>query len=726
MARGRCAGMSDFAARQAQLCDADVARWTAQISRCGRHVSVTPCHTRGRNVAPIVTRRTARHPWRAHGRSERTAPRGDGFRDRAAKCRSGRRLARTLRRRGRRRGPVAAPFPAGEGRGNDDHGDAPRRAAARLGRPVEEHDAGREGAARVGLGRGGDGRGRRRPAGDRARSTPAARGRCPLRATLRAHPPRDPEPDRSTRLRHLHPVLRLPRARLRPARRDPHSPRLRPPPLRAPDRRASSRRPHASADPGARGGGPPAGRERSLGRPPAHARCAGSSPRPPRAAAGSARPPRRPAAPARSRSPRPSSTARCSSSSRASAACSPATGSAARAPLEPLGARVPAEPLGPLARAVLERPGRPQERRLGRGTPAPQAGARSSPSRSIVDAVAASQWIAAEVLAHDGDHPRALACLAQARAAFQRQGNRWGLGQTWLAEARVLVASRPRGRRRRGGPPGVDGRFRPGTSPPSSSPGARSRAGDLDEAEAMLRAVEGPAAERVRSLVGGDAGADRERRPTRASSCASPTARRRRAASARSSGSRTPRPRFLQAREALAWMLLKTGRYAEASTLFRGLLAQQLTPADRASVMLGLGCIAHAQQTGKSADVAPPRGGGRGRSDDRARRGAPPRAPRPRHRPALGLRARSRAQLAARGRRRRVLRPAERLLAAGRRRVRAERAAHGAARVQLGERHRRGPLQGGADHRRDLAGDPAARRAARARAQDLDASRCAR
>ncbi len=218
-----------------------------------------------------------------------------------------------------------------------------------------------------------------------------------------------------------------------------------------------------------------------------------------------------------------------------------------------------------------------------------------------LDAVAASQWIAAEVLAHDGDHPRALACLAQARTAFQRQGNRWGLGQAWLAEGRVLVAS---GRE----DDGVEAARQAWTVDPSWDEPAvflarRALArGDLEEAEAMLRSVEGPAAERVRSLV--EAMREQIVSPADAGeflreSDGPPSARGIRALERIAHAA----PRFLQAREALAWMLLKTGRYAEASTLFRGLLAQQLTPADRASVMLGLGCIAHAQQTGKSSDV---------------------------------------------------------------------------------------------------------------------------
>ena len=61
-------------------------------------------------------------------------------------------------------------------------------------------------------------------------------------------------------------------------------------------------------------------------------------------------------------------------------------------------------------------------------------------------------------------------------------------------------------------------------------------------------------------------------------------------------------PRFVQAREALARMLLEVGKYADARTIFRGLLSQPLGPADRASVMLGLGCIANALQDGGASE----------------------------------------------------------------------------------------------------------------------------
>jgi hypothetical protein len=218
-----------------------------------------------------------------------------------------------------------------------------------------------------------------------------------------------------------------------------------------------------------------------------------------------------------------------------------------------------------------------------------------------VDAVAASQWIAAEVLTHDGDHRRALACLVAARAGFEKLGDRWGLGQTWLAEARVLVATDREDE-------GIAAaRQAWATDPVWEDPAVflSRRAlvrNDLAEAEGLLRYIAGPSAERVRGLI------DSIRQELVSSADASeflresdapPTVKSIRAMERIAQAA----PRFVQAREALAWMLLKVGKYAEASTIFRGLLSQQLTQSDRASVMLGLGCIAHAQQTGKDPDT---------------------------------------------------------------------------------------------------------------------------
>ncbi len=218
-----------------------------------------------------------------------------------------------------------------------------------------------------------------------------------------------------------------------------------------------------------------------------------------------------------------------------------------------------------------------------------------------VEAVSVSQWVAADVLTHDRDHRRAEACLAAARSGFQQLKDRWGLGQTWLSEARGLVAQR------RDDEAISCARQAWAADPSWEEPAVflarRSLVrNDLAEAEGMLRYLSGPSAERVRSLI--DAIRQNIVSPADASeflreSEAPPTPQSIRAMERIAQGA----PRFVQAREALAWMLLKLGKYPDASTIFRGLLGQQLSQADRASVMLGLGCIAHAQQTGKDPDA---------------------------------------------------------------------------------------------------------------------------
>jgi tetratricopeptide (TPR) repeat protein len=216
-----------------------------------------------------------------------------------------------------------------------------------------------------------------------------------------------------------------------------------------------------------------------------------------------------------------------------------------------------------------------------------------------LDAVALSHWVAAQVLAHDGDHARALAFLAHARSGFQRLGDGWGLGQCWLAEGRVQVAL---GREQEAV---AAARQASAAAPEWDEPAlflARRAIArdDLAEADELLRDVRTPSADRVRALLQ----AMRERIVDQAGaseflreSDAPPTARSIRAMRRIAEAA----PGFVQAREALAWMLLKVGQYGEASAIFRELLGQQLSQADRASVMLGLGCIAHAQQNGQGA-----------------------------------------------------------------------------------------------------------------------------
>ncbi len=219
-----------------------------------------------------------------------------------------------------------------------------------------------------------------------------------------------------------------------------------------------------------------------------------------------------------------------------------------------------------------------------------------------IEARGVSQWTAAEVLAHDGDQGRALAWLAEARTRFERIADRWGIGQTWLAQARILVG----GQREQ---EGLEAARQACAADPDWDQPSLFLAGrallrdDLAGAEAILQPVASPAADRVRRLI------EAIRQGTVIQADAGELLRE-------SDGPPTERsigalervaeraPRLVQARQALAWMLLKVGRYADASTLFRALQAEPLAPADRASVMLGLGCVAHAQHAGRDPETA--------------------------------------------------------------------------------------------------------------------------
>jgi tetratricopeptide (TPR) repeat protein len=221
--------------------------------------------------------------------------------------------------------------------------------------------------------------------------------------------------------------------------------------------------------------------------------------------------------------------------------------------------------------------------------------------RLDIDARAVSQWIAAEVLANEGDHSRALAWLGEARKRFERIADGWGLGQAWLSEAKVLV-SLQREEEAVAAARQASAAY-PAWEEPRIFLARRALGrGDLEGADGLLQTTQGPAAERSRAIVQ----AVRERTVTQADAseylreCDAPPSARSIRALERIAGAA---PRFVQAREALAWMLLKLGKYADASAIFRGLLAQQLGPADRASVMLGLACSAHAQQAAKDPDA---------------------------------------------------------------------------------------------------------------------------
>ena len=251
-----------------------------------------------------------------------------------------------------------------------------------------------------------------------------------------------------------------------------------------------------------------------------------------------------------------------------------------------------------------------------------------------VEARALSQWTAAEVLAHDSDSTRALAWLTESRSRFERAADRWGVGQTWLTEARILAALE------RAGDAAEAARHAAEMLPESDEPAVllarlALMQDDVDGADALVAPLRTQAAEKVRALIaairGGavtraDAG-EYLREHDAAPSQRSLRALTRIAASA---------PQFVLAREALAWMLLRTGRYEDAGVMFRALLSQALSPGDRASVMLG----PRLRRERREGDAPPPLRDGRLRAPRRRAPGAaaPPRlgAPRSSRAPAPG------------------------------------------------------------------------------------------
>lgn len=216
-----------------------------------------------------------------------------------------------------------------------------------------------------------------------------------------------------------------------------------------------------------------------------------------------------------------------------------------------------------------------------------------------VEARALSQLVAAELLTRAGKHDKAAAWIGESRSRFERAGDAWGVAQAWLVEARIHLADGREeqglaaARRAREADPGWDG-------PPILLAGRALTRGDLDAAEAKLAGVETPAAVRIRKLVQGVRQGDVQ--PADAAEYlrlhhAAPTAQAIRALEKVAEAA----PRFFPAREALAWMLVKLGKYASARELFGWLEAQPLDPDDRANVQLGLSVVDAALQAGGAA-----------------------------------------------------------------------------------------------------------------------------
>jgi predicted regulator of Ras-like GTPase activity (Roadblock/LC7/MglB family)/tetratricopeptide (TPR) repeat protein len=220
-----------------------------------------------------------------------------------------------------------------------------------------------------------------------------------------------------------------------------------------------------------------------------------------------------------------------------------------------------------------------------------------------VEARALSQLVAAELLTRAGKHDKALTWISESRSRFERVGDPWGIGQTWLVEARIQAACGQEeaclaaARRARQADPAWDG-------PPIFLAGRALTTGDLAGAEALLDGVSTPAADRVRKLI--EAVRQQHVRLEDAGEFlrlhhSAPTAPAIRALERIAEAS----PRFYQAREALAWMLVKLGKYGAARDLFTWLEAQPLEPEDRAGVQLGLSTVASAQAFAGDAPAGP-------------------------------------------------------------------------------------------------------------------------
>jgi tetratricopeptide (TPR) repeat protein len=225
-----------------------------------------------------------------------------------------------------------------------------------------------------------------------------------------------------------------------------------------------------------------------------------------------------------------------------------------------------------------------------------------------VEARAMSQLVAAELLNRAGKQDKALAWIGESRSRFERVGDAWGVAQAWLVEARIQLAAGKEeealvaARRAREADPSWDG-------PPVFLAGRAIARGDLASADAKLADVTTPAAARLRKLV--EAVRQQQVRLEDADEFlrlhhAAPTAHAIRALERISEAS----PRFFQAREALAWMLVKLGKYGSARELFAWLATQPLEPEDRAGVQLGLSTVEAALVAAGRVPTPSPAAGG--------------------------------------------------------------------------------------------------------------------
>jgi tetratricopeptide (TPR) repeat protein len=225
-------------------------------------------------------------------------------------------------------------------------------------------------------------------------------------------------------------------------------------------------------------------------------------------------------------------------------------------------------------------------------------------SEQLDDAArAVSHWTAAEALALEVGPEQASELLAQACETFTRIGDGWGLARARLAQARISAS-----------------RGREADADAAAAQAAEADAawdephlfrarrlllrGDVASAEQVLAPLRTRGAQRERALVEalrrrvltnaqlGEFLVARDAQPT--SSTIEPL--RRIAAAA---------PAFAHAREALAQMLLRLGRYDEAKAIFDELLATEHGAAERSSLFAAMSGIAVARRLANRSAAKP-------------------------------------------------------------------------------------------------------------------------
>jgi tetratricopeptide (TPR) repeat protein len=218
---------------------------------------------------------------------------------------------------------------------------------------------------------------------------------------------------------------------------------------------------------------------------------------------------------------------------------------------------------------------------------------------------AVSHWTAAEALALEVGPEQASEPLAQACETFTRIGDGWGLARARLAQARILASG---GREADAGAVAAQAAEADASWDEPHLFRARRLLlrGDVASAEHVLAPLRTRGAQRERALVEalrrqlltiaqlGEFVVARDAQPTSSTI----EALKRISAAA---------PAFAHAREALAQMLLRLGRYDEAKATFDEILATEPGAAERSSLFAAMSGVAVARRLANRPAAAKPR-----------------------------------------------------------------------------------------------------------------------